>query len=169
MNFFSQGAVTGTHLGLRYMGKNGKQNPGGKRTGGIILNVASIQGIMSFPVMPVTSAAKAGVVALTRCLGHEVHYKAHGVKIMCLCPHAVGSPIMEYMPYVGYTQEAADYLEDMNIGDRQLTSDDVGAGIVKVMQEGETASVWFHNKSGDDPCLVENPGTFENILKNLKK
>ena len=55
--------IRGTLLGLQYMGKD----KGGK--GGAIINMASICGIYTLPPIPMYTAAKHGVVALTRSLG----------------------------------------------------------------------------------------------------
>ena len=64
-NFFtsplSKGVIAGTNAGIRYMGRKGKSNPDPARTtGGVVLNVSSIQGLVCWPCMPAYSASKAG-------------------------------------------------------------------------------------------------------------
>ena len=61
-----------------------------KGTGGVVVNVASLAGLMPLPVAPVYAATKAGVVNFSRSLEHVA--KTHGVRVNCLCPgFAVGS------------------------------------------------------------------------------
>ncbi len=161
--------MTGTTLGLRYMGKNGKANPGGRRSGGIVVNVSSIQGLICFPAMPVYSSGKAAIVAFCRCQGHPVNYALHGVRVVAFCPYGVVTPIEDYLDYIGMSAEGAAFLKTLDVVDRQLSADEVGEGIVKVISEAESGSVWYHHKSGDDPIEVEDHGTWENVLKNLPK
>jgi NAD(P)-dependent dehydrogenase (short-subunit alcohol dehydrogenase family) len=57
-----QGTIKGTQLAMKYMGQN---NYGGKlssQRGGVVLNVSSIQGLLSFPAMPAYSAGKSGII-----------------------------------------------------------------------------------------------------------
>ncbi|CAH1268804.1 15-hydroxyprostaglandin dehydrogenase [NAD(+)]-like [Branchiostoma lanceolatum] len=83
-------AVTrGTYNGLSHMST---QNGG---RGGHIINVASIAGLLSsIPAAPMYAASKHGVVALSRCLGHAMHYKRHGVRVNALCPSFTDTDII---------------------------------------------------------------------------
>ena len=60
LNVNLKGPITGCKLGVKYMGKN----RGGK--GGTVINIASVQGLVAFPMMPAYSAGKAGIVQYTR-------------------------------------------------------------------------------------------------------
>ena len=57
-----------------------------KRAGAIVNN-ASINGIRGNTGLVAYSAAKGGVVAMTRSLALD--YAAHGIRINCLCPAAI--------------------------------------------------------------------------------
>lgn len=66
---------------------------------GAIVNMSSTFGLMGFPDVPVYSAARGGVIALTRQLA--VDFGPRGVRINALCPGPTRSPRVE-----GYLQQA---------------------------------------------------------------
>ena len=76
------GAIRGTKLALKYMTK-----------GGIVLNISSVHGLHVRPTMPTYSAGKSGIITFTRSAGHPIEYADHGIKIICLCPGAVDTPL----------------------------------------------------------------------------
>ena len=129
-----QGTIKGTQLGIKYMGKG---NYGSSRLsshrGGVVLNISSVQGLASWPALPVYSAGKAGIIQYTRCLGHELEFSNHGVKIVCLCPNGVDSGMMGFHPYVGMTQTGSDFIKSLNIQERILTPKDVADAGIRVI------------------------------------
>lgn len=52
--------------------------------GGAIVNVASTMGLMGFPRIPAYSAAKGGVIALTRQVALD--FATEGIRVNCVCP-----------------------------------------------------------------------------------
>ena len=60
--------------------------------GGTILNTASVAGIIGMAGQHGYSAAKAGVVMLTRCMALDG--AAHGVRVNCVCPGFVETPMV---------------------------------------------------------------------------
>ncbi len=65
--------------------------PGLLRRGGAVVNVASIAALGGRPYLAAYSAAKGGVVALTRSLA--VEYAHQGVRFCCVCPGSVATPL----------------------------------------------------------------------------
>jgi NAD(P)-dependent dehydrogenase (short-subunit alcohol dehydrogenase family) len=61
--------------------------------GGSIVNIASIAALVGFPNTPAYSAAKGGIVALTRCTALE--YAAVGVRVNVICPGVIDTPMTE--------------------------------------------------------------------------
>jgi len=59
---------------------------------GVVINLGSIAGSIANPKLAVYSAAKAGVVSLTRSLALE--YAGAGVRFVCLSPGIVDTPLM---------------------------------------------------------------------------
>ena len=60
--------------------------------GGTILNTASVAGIVGMAGQHGYSAAKAGVVMLTRCMALDG--AAHGIRANCVCPGFVETPMV---------------------------------------------------------------------------
>jgi NAD(P)-dependent dehydrogenase (short-subunit alcohol dehydrogenase family) len=60
---------------------------------GAIVNLASITGILGAPGMAAYSVSKGAIVTLTRTLALEV--AAHGIRVNCICPGAVDTPMLQ--------------------------------------------------------------------------
>jgi 2-keto-3-deoxy-L-fuconate dehydrogenase len=58
--------------------------------GGVILNTASVAGMVGLPKRASYSASKGAVIALTRQVA--VEYVEQGIRVNCLCPGTVDSP-----------------------------------------------------------------------------
>jgi NAD(P)-dependent dehydrogenase (short-subunit alcohol dehydrogenase family) len=61
--------------------------------GGAIVNNASIAGLVGFGGIAAYCASKGGVVQLTRAAAIE--YAASGIRVNCLCPGIIETPMME--------------------------------------------------------------------------
>ncbi|MBM3949560.1 MAG: SDR family oxidoreductase [SAR202 cluster bacterium] len=66
--------------------------------GGAIVNMASVVGLVGFPEDTAYAASKHGVVGLTRVAALE--YASQGVRINCVCPGPVRTPIYDGQPDV---------------------------------------------------------------------
>jgi NAD(P)-dependent dehydrogenase (short-subunit alcohol dehydrogenase family) len=60
--------------------------------GGCILNQASVAGLVALPALAPYSAAKGGVIALTRQMALD--YAAAGVRVNAICPGTVPTPLV---------------------------------------------------------------------------
>jgi NAD(P)-dependent dehydrogenase (short-subunit alcohol dehydrogenase family) len=74
-----------------------------KRGGGAIVNTASIAGVWGYPMLHAYSAAKAGVVNLTRSAALE--FAADGIRVNCIAPGGVATPIVGA---IGANKEAVE-------------------------------------------------------------
>ncbi len=79
------GVFYGMKYGLAQMAKQQR---------GVVLNTASIAGIVAFPNIAAYCAAKAGVIHLTRTAAIE--YAKQNIRINALCPSVVKTPLVEH-------------------------------------------------------------------------
>jgi NAD(P)-dependent dehydrogenase (short-subunit alcohol dehydrogenase family) len=99
MNVDLRGVIFGMKHGIRAMLE--------QADGGAIVNWSSIGGLNASPFTSVYSAAKAGVIAVTKT--GAVEYGSHGIRVNAICPGFIHTEIMgahpEYTP--GILEKAA--------------------------------------------------------------
>jgi len=76
-----RGVFLGCKYGVRIMKRQG---------GGVIINMASVAGIVGVRNRAAYSASKAGVYGLTKAMA--VDHAADGIRVNCICPGTVDSP-----------------------------------------------------------------------------
>ncbi len=65
-----------------------------ERGGGAILNTASIAGLIGTPGQVAYGTSKGAVVTLTKCLALDG--AKHGIRVNCICPGWVQTPMVDY-------------------------------------------------------------------------
>jgi len=91
--------LRGVFLGMKHAAPVMK-----RQASGSIINTASVAGIQTGYAGHVYSAAKAGVIHLTRCVAMELGEA--GVRVNCICPGGIATPI--FGRAFGLAPEAAD-------------------------------------------------------------
>ena len=71
--------------------------------GGVIVNIASVAGLIGFPRHPAYAASKHGVVGLTKTAALE--YGKKGIRINALCPGFTLTPMVQHMIDAGLPAE----------------------------------------------------------------
>ena len=156
-----KGVFLGSKYGIRAMLKTG---------GGVIINTASISGIMAQNSLPAYNAAKAGVINLTRNIALE--YGPRNIRANAICPGAIDTPMLrraisgkpENEPVIKYFHHIAPLHrlgqpEDIAKAALFLASDDSSfiTGHALVVDGGLTAGTFM------DPTLIR--AMAEDILK----
>ncbi|XP_042324733.1 15-hydroxyprostaglandin dehydrogenase [NAD(+)] isoform X3 [Sceloporus undulatus] len=107
-------------------------------TGGAIVNIASLAGLMPAPHQPVYSASKHGVVGFTRSIAMASSVGKYGVRINAICPGFVNTPILQSIDkeenmgqYSAYKENIRDMMKFYGILDPQL----IAEGLIKLLED----------------------------------
>ena len=91
------------------------------RGGGTIVNTSSGAGVVAAPGQPHYTAAKHGVVGLTKAAAQE--YARQGIRVNAVLPGSTDTPMIRR--FIGDNEEIAKMIAATNIGGRMLTADEV--------------------------------------------
>jgi NAD(P)-dependent dehydrogenase (short-subunit alcohol dehydrogenase family) len=83
------------------------------RGGGSIISTASIAGLLGFPNLGAYSAAKGGVIQLTRVVA--VEYAAQGIRANCICPGGIATPLVLNNPRMQVAVPPEQIMEGMKM------------------------------------------------------
>lgn len=129
----TEAVFSGILLGLKYMGKDTGHN------GGHIINVASITGLIVFPMVPAYNASKTAVVTMTRAFGSELYFNRHGVKVNCICPEPMNTPLWWGISSAGKLNEDCRSLAH-EYDKLVMPVEHVANGIVKILEDDKNGS-----------------------------
>ena len=92
-----------------------------ERGGGAIVNTSSGAGVVAAPGQPHYTAAKHGVVGLTKAAAQE--YARRGIRVNAVLPGSTDTPMIRR--FIGDNADIAKMIAATNIGGRMLTPDEV--------------------------------------------
>jgi NAD(P)-dependent dehydrogenase (short-subunit alcohol dehydrogenase family) len=140
------------------------------RGGGVIVSTASMAGLFGFAADPVYTAAKHGVVGITRALAA---LKDEGIRVNCVCPGVVNTPMVTSALQRLEGQERAQFAEalarmpmidpaDIAQGVVELITDDDAAGYVMGIMHSQPhrivpAPIGLPGTSGDVTAAARAP------------
>lgn len=101
-----------------------------RRQGGVIINTASMGGLLPMPNSPVYAAAKAGVVNFTRSLAYLA--QEANIRVNAICPTFTDTPLVH--------RSGEERLEEMKafVGGI-LQPEDVAAGVIELCEDDSRA------------------------------
>lgn len=79
---------------------------------GHIVNIASVAGLVSAPMMSAYSASKAGLIAFHRSLARELKMKSSPVQMLLVCPGFVKTEMIQLGQEKGFPQWLSPLLSD---------------------------------------------------------
>jgi NAD(P)-dependent dehydrogenase (short-subunit alcohol dehydrogenase family) len=94
-----------------------------KQSFGVIVNTASLAGLLSEPGFPVYTASKYGVIGLTKSAAFE--YAKKGIRVNAVCPCPVDTPMWRTAP-----KEVADMLVTLLPMGRPSTPEEVAGAVM---------------------------------------
>ena len=112
-----KGVFLGMKYGIRQMLQNG---------GGVVVNNASVAGLVGFAGIPAYCAAKGGVVQLTKAAAME--YAAQNIRVNCVCPGVIMTPMIER--FTAGNPEAMDALKEMEPIGRLGTPEEIAQAVM---------------------------------------
>uniref|UniRef100_A0A023FV38 15-hydroxyprostaglandin dehydrogenase [NAD(+)] n=1 Tax=Amblyomma parvum TaxID=251391 RepID=A0A023FV38_AMBPA len=123
----------GILLGFKYMGKDNGQK------GGHIINVASVAGLGVMEAIPAYNTSKTAVVAMTRAFGSDLYLNRHGVKVNCICPDPMNTPLWWGISSFCKTKEECK-AGALEYDKRVMPVEDAAKGIVKILEDDKNGS-----------------------------
>jgi NAD(P)-dependent dehydrogenase (short-subunit alcohol dehydrogenase family) len=104
-------------------------------TKGVIVNTASVAGLKSHPYSAAYCASKGGVVMLTRALA--VEYARRGVRVNCVCPGRVETPLLSRFELPAGASPAA-FARLMPVRERSGSPEEV-AGVIAFLASDDAS------------------------------
>lgn len=114
--------IDATRLAVRAMKATGR--------GGVIINTASMGGLLPMPGSPVYAATKAGVVNFSRSLGYLAAESR--IRVNAICPSYVDTPLVRR----GGDERVAEMTAQMG---GILLPDDIAAGVIELVEDDSRA------------------------------
>ncbi|KAF5286278.1 hypothetical protein FQR65_LT12718 [Abscondita terminalis] len=142
------GTATGTLLAIEKYLPTFKSD-----TEGVVLNVASIYGLENYSTAPIYSAAKTGIIGLSRSFGTKHHYEKNQVRIMVLCPGFTETPFLQYST-VTTTHTYPDMLEKDFPKLYIQNVNNVSQTMIQMIKEGKNGSIWV-SEDDQPPYEIE--------------
>lgn len=100
-----------------------------ERGSGSVINIASLNGLVGFPLSTAYGSAKGGLVVFTRDMAIEL--APSGVRINCVCPGVIETPMMErWTDLMPDKSEAKDMLKGVMPIGRMGTADEVAGAVL---------------------------------------
>lgn len=136
--------IEGTRKAIPYLRKRG---------GGVIVSTASLAGLFGFAADPVYSAAKHGVVGMTRALAPLGDEK---IRVNCVCPGVVNTPLVT-SGMQNLTGEARAEFERVISAMPMIPPEDIAQGVVELIEDEDAVGYAMGITMGQPHRIVPPP------------
>ena len=99
-----------------------------EKKGGKIVNVASVAGVVSAPLLASYCASKAALISYSECLQRELELKNSNVKLILVCPGFIDTPLIKMGDNQGFPTSLKGLLSKPN---------KVAKEIIKAVDQGK--------------------------------
>jgi len=95
-----------------------------ERRSGVIINIASVAGLVAFPGRAAYTASKGAIIQLTRAITAD--YAQHGIRALALCPGMIETPMTKWrLDQPKMRQAIVDRIPQAEIGSAEDVADAV--------------------------------------------
>lgn len=140
------------------------------RGGGVIISTASVAGLFGFAADPVYTAAKHGVVGITRALA-GLKQEAN-IRVNCVCPGVVDTPMLTYSMH-NLSGQAREQAEQAIARMPKIAPEDIAQGVVELIEDDEAAGyamgIMVNQPHRIIPAPITLPGTSGDIAVNARR
>jgi NAD(P)-dependent dehydrogenase (short-subunit alcohol dehydrogenase family) len=128
-----------------------------RRGGGVIVNTASVAGLIAYAPDPIYAAAKHGVVGFTRSL--QYLKDEANIRVNCICPGVVDTPMVRYDDRNLTPEEKAQ--RDTLLSTMPLMAPEtIAEAVLKLIEDESLNGVAMAVTYGRPPRLVDQPFHF---------
>lgn len=128
-----------------------------RRSGGVIINTASVAGLIPYAPDPIYAAAKHGVVGLTRSMAALL--PEHNIRVNCVCPGVVDTPMVR-RGLDSMDEEERKRTEALFSQMPMMPPSDIAAGVMEFIEDDSLTGQVMGLMYGRPRKLVEPPIRF---------
>jgi NAD(P)-dependent dehydrogenase (short-subunit alcohol dehydrogenase family) len=128
-----------------------------QRGGGVIVNTASVAGLIAYAPDPIYAAAKHGVVGFTRSLQYLQHEA--NIRVNCVCPGVVDTPMVRYDDR-GLSEEEKVARDTLLKTMPLMAPETIADGVLELIRDESLNGVAMAITYGRPPRLVDQPFRF---------
>ncbi len=111
-----------------------------------------------------------------RSAGHPCEYASSGVRLLCLCPNGVDTPMLDTKEEedAGRSQEGERFRAKVQrellqprgwMPEGRLLPEEVAEAALDMIERAETGAVWYIHGRGQKAWPLKDDHTWENVMK----